>query len=140
MVWVCPGILPATIKVAPNSPKARAKDKTIPAIIPLLAKGKLIRQKIDHSEAPKVLATCKSFLSICSNAPKDVLYINGKATTVAVIIAAYQVKTILMLSGISIFPITPFLPNSSSNKKPTTVGGKIKGEINIPSIIDFHFP
>lgn len=39
IVWVLPGILPAIINVAPNSPIALAKDNTKPAIIPGQARG-----------------------------------------------------------------------------------------------------
>src|SRR4028119_552573 len=133
-------MLPASIKVAPNSPNARAKARVVPAKIPGMARGKVMRQKIVTSEAPRVLATRNRLALICSKAPSAVLYINGKATTVAVITAAYQVKTILKFSDSSSCPREPFLPNSSSNKNPTTVGGKIKGETKIPSINDFHLP
>ena len=90
MVAVFPGILPATIRVAPNSPMARAKDSAVAAAIPGQAKGTETRQKTFHSETPKVLAAFKIFGSICSKAPLEVLYIRGKATTVAARTAAYQ--------------------------------------------------
>ena len=56
MVWVFPGILPANIKVAPNSPKARAKLNILPEIRALEAKGMEIKRKIFHSLAPSTLA------------------------------------------------------------------------------------
>ena len=56
MVWVLPGILPASIKVAPNSPKALANARTVPAITPGQAKGSNTCQNTLHSEAPKVRA------------------------------------------------------------------------------------
>ena len=93
IVWVLPGILPASIRVAPNSPKARPKESIVPTINPERAKGKIIRQKIVLSFVPKVLAQLIRFLSICSNAADADRYIKGKATTVAAITVAYQVKT-----------------------------------------------
>ena len=39
MVAVFPGMFPATIRVAPNSPMALAKERTAPAIIPFLDRG-----------------------------------------------------------------------------------------------------
>lgn len=42
IVCVFPGILPATISVAPNSPKALANESMVPPIIPFLAKGNII--------------------------------------------------------------------------------------------------
>ena len=133
-------MLPASIRVAPNSPKARAKARVVAAKIPGNARGTVMRQKIFHSEAPRVLATCRTFLSICSKAPCAVLYISGKETTVAAIAAPYQVKTTLKFKDSISCPSGPFFPNSSSNKKPTTVGGKIRGETKIPSTSDFPLP
>ena len=96
IVCVCPGILPANIKVAPNSPKALAKAKVVAATMPGNAKGKLMRQKIVNSLAPKVLATRRRLVSICIKDPSAVLYIIGNETTVAAIAAPYQVKTIVV--------------------------------------------
>ena len=45
-VWVFPGILPANIKVAPNSPNARARLKILPDIKDLEAKGIDIKKKM----------------------------------------------------------------------------------------------
>ena len=43
-VLVFPGMFPAIIRVAPNSPMARAKDRTVPAMIPRRARGRMTRQ------------------------------------------------------------------------------------------------
>ncbi len=99
-----------------------------------------MRQKIVASVAPRVLATRSRLLSICSKAPNAVLYIKGKETTVAAIAAPYQVKTMVKSKTCMSFPTGPFLPKNSSNKKPTTVGGKISGAIKIPSINDLPLP
>ena len=42
IVCVCPGIFPATIRVAPNSPMARIHERRIPASIPFEAIGKIM--------------------------------------------------------------------------------------------------
>ena len=54
MVWVFPGIFPAIVMVAPNSPRLRAKESTIPPIIPGIERGMLTRKKVEIFEAPNV--------------------------------------------------------------------------------------
>ena len=110
------------------------------AKIPGNARGKLIRQKIVNSFAPNVLATRSRLASIWLKAPSAVLYINGKETIVAAIAAPYQVNTIVVSNGSSSLPTGPFLPKNSSSKNPTTVGGRINGATNIPSIKDLALP
>ena len=132
--------MPASIKVAPNSPNARVKDRIVPAKIPGHAKGNIIFQKSRHSDAPNVRPALNKFVSICSKAPKAVLYIKGNATTVAVMTVAGHEKIILMFIWDNICPTGPFFPKSNSNKNPTTVGGNTKGDINIPSMMGFAFP
>ena len=64
----------------------------------------------------------------------------GKVTTVAAIMPAYQVNTILILR-IANNPLNkPLSPKIRSKINPTTVGGKISGEIKILSIKDFPLP
>src|SRR6266508_2226276 len=60
MVWVSHGILPATIKVMPKSPRARQNASVVPAITDRHANGSVTDQKIFHSERPSVLAACSS--------------------------------------------------------------------------------
>jgi hypothetical protein len=60
IVCVLPGMLPATISVAPNSPRARAKESTIPETIPGQARGRVIVKKTRGSVAPSVLAASSS--------------------------------------------------------------------------------
>ena len=56
MVWVRPGILPANMMVAPNSPKALVKASTSPASMPWRALGRSRCQKMRHSDTPRVRA------------------------------------------------------------------------------------
>ena len=89
---VRPGILPASMSVAPNSPNARANAKTVPAMIPGQASGSRTRRKVRHSLAPSVRAAASMFGLTCSNAPRVVRYIKGNATTAAAITVAGQEK------------------------------------------------
>ena len=49
-------VAPASIKTAPNAPKARAQVITVPAIIPFLDKGKVTLKKACIGVQPSVLA------------------------------------------------------------------------------------
>jgi hypothetical protein len=40
----------------------------------------------------------------------------------------------------NILPTGPFFPQINNKKKPTTVGGRIKGKVNSPSISPLDFP
>ena len=55
-VCVLPGIFPANINVAPNSPNARAKLKIPPDIMALAASGMEMNSKTFHSLAPSTRA------------------------------------------------------------------------------------
>ena len=57
-VAVRPGMKPATMIVAPNSPSARAKASTAPAVSPRAASGSVIVQNARQGPAPRVRATC----------------------------------------------------------------------------------
>ena len=54
IVWVSPGILETKVIVAPNSPKALAKLKVAPTIIPGIEIGSVIVKKTLKGEAPRV--------------------------------------------------------------------------------------
>ena len=56
IVCVSPGIFPANINVAPNSPNARAKLNMLPEMSDFEARGIEIYKKILHSLAPSILA------------------------------------------------------------------------------------
>ena len=101
IVWVCPGMFPANMSVAPNSPKALAELNIAPVRMDLPANGRDTYQNNVHSPAPSTLAA----FSISSSMPsKPVLadwYISGKATTVEAITAAHQVNMIGWLNTFS---------------------------------------
>jgi len=73
--------------MAPNSPKARAKRERFQQF---QDSGRMTRQNTVASDAPRVRGRNSIDLF---KAPCAVLYISGKATTVAVITVAGQEKT-----------------------------------------------
>ena len=85
IVAVLPGILPASISVAPNSPSARANERIVPASTPGHASGSATARNTRHSEAPSVRAASRNRESTCSSAARAVRYISGNATTAAAI-------------------------------------------------------
>lgn len=136
MVVVLPGMLPASISVAPNSPMDLEKDKTVAAAIPGHARGTVIVQNILLSETPRVLAAFIMLLSICSKAPLVVLYMIGKDTAAAAMTVADQENTICIPMEYRNAPMGLFLPNIISNIRPRTVGGSTKGKVKTASKID----
>src|ERR1700678_3881719 len=133
IVSVFPGMFPAIIRVAPNSPSARAKERIVPARIPGQARGSGISRNTRHSDAPSVRAACVKFGSTCSSAARAVRYISGNATTAAASTVAGQEKTIVPPKANRSLPSGPLRPKSRSRKKPTTVGGNIRGIRKSPS-------
>ena len=91
-VAVLPGMLPASISVAPNSPSARAKARTSPAMMPLRASGSVTSSAVRHSERPSVHAARSRSRSTDSMAARAVRTSSGSAITVAATTAAYQVN------------------------------------------------
>ena len=67
-VCVLPGMFPATIKVAPNSPIALANPRTTPANTPLYDKGRITARNRSQFVAPSNLAEFNISASIDSNA------------------------------------------------------------------------
>jgi hypothetical protein len=81
-VRVTPGSEPANIKVAPNSPSARAQAKTAPAINPDLASGSEIRQKTFTGGAPSVAAASSTSIGVWRNADYSTKTKNGIPTKI----------------------------------------------------------
>ena len=106
-VWVWPGMLPASIKVVPNSPRARAKLRLTPATRPGMARGRMIWRKIRPSLAPRLRATWGRDSSICSRDARAERTISGKAATTELNTVACQLKTISNPKRLSRPPIGP---------------------------------
>src|ERR1700683_4290333 len=93
MVWVWPGIFPAIIRVAPNSPKDRANASAVAARIDRCANGSVTRQKSFHSLAPKVRAARSQLRSTLSSAAREDFTNRGSEYRIAATTAAFHVKT-----------------------------------------------
>ena len=114
-VCVLPGMLPATISVAPNSPSARANASSTPARMPRVASGSVTRKKTATGARPSTLAASSTCASTDSNAARADLQTNGKATIAAAITAPCQVKTRRMPKLLSSqAPSQPLRPTSTS--------------------------
>ena len=107
VVWVSPGILPATMRVMPKSPRARQKASTVPAITAREARGSVIDQKTLHPERPSVRAACSSRRSTASKPAWAALMKSALDPTQAASTAARQVKASSMPVASSTRPITP---------------------------------
>ena len=121
-------MLPASIIVVPNSPRARAKLRLRPASRPGRISGRVTRQKTCGGLHPRPRATASSAGSSRSRAARVLRYISGKATTAALITVALQLNTTLIPITCKGWPSGPWGPSSSSSKKPSTVGGSTSGE------------
>lgn len=136
--WVFPGMFPATIRVAPNSPKALAKARTVPLSIPGRARGILTFQNTFLLLAPNEQATSSKLGSTFKKALLQLWYIKGSETMVAAIQAAIQVKISLTPKmSYNNFPIIPLFPINISSPYPTTVGGNTIGNRRTTSKISF---
>ena len=82
MVCVLPGKFPANVIVAPNSPSARAHERTAPAINAGRIVGSVTRQNVYQRDAPKVRDASSKRASSCLNAASTVITRNGIATNV----------------------------------------------------------
>ena len=71
-------------------------------------------------------------VSICSKAPRVVMYISGKDTVTAEITVAVQEKTTTAPSRPSSIPMGPCLPNNINRPRPTTVRRQDQGQDEQP--------
>ena len=76
-------MFPASMDVAPYSPRALAKLNTAPDRIPGPERGRIIFQKIFVSDSPKVLPACTKSFGTKAKLALAFLYIKGKELTVA---------------------------------------------------------
>src|SRR5471032_1733980 len=114
-VCVLPGMLPATISVAPNSPIARANASKAPASTPRQASGRVTRKNTPIGAMPSTRAACSNCRSTVSNAVRADFNISGSDTTAAAITAACHVKIRLMpKTRNSHAPSQPLWPRTTS--------------------------
>ena len=123
------------MEVAPYSPMARAKVSTVPDKIPGAAAGRVIFQKIVHSDSPRVRPAWMILMSTCSKAPLAFRYMRGNAMTVAAITHPVQDWMIRMLKvSRRKEPKGRLTLNNNSKKNPATVGGRTKGSVRMLSM------
>ena len=67
-VSVTPGMNPATMTVAPNSPSALAKDNRMPAEMPRRASGRVMRKNTFQGERPRLEPASSNVRGTSSNA------------------------------------------------------------------------
>ncbi len=122
------------MEVAPYSPRALAKESTMPARISLRQTGIRTLQKIQVPDFPKVFPASARVSSKLSKAPRAVRYIRGKITTAVERIAAYQVivRRIPKCCRKNA-PTGCFGPATRSSRNPTTVGGRTRGSVRTTS-------
>src|SRR5438094_4566624 len=92
-VCVRPGMLPAIMIVAPNSPSARAKASTVPARMPRHARGSVTRKNAARGPQPSVRARPTRRGSTSSNPVRAERTRSGNAITIVASRTALQVKT-----------------------------------------------
>ena len=117
-VRVAPGMLPATMIVAPNSPSARANASTAPASTDGHASGRLIVRKTRAGDAPSVAATRSYRALTCSNPARAVRTRSGSPMIAIASTTAFHVNTISMPSRSSTRPTLPRRPRSMSRMQP----------------------
>ena len=95
-VRVRPGMLPATITVAPNSPSARANARTVPARTPRQARGSVTRKNAAAGAQPSVRPRPTSRGSTPSNAVRAERTSSGNDMTAVASTTAFHVNTTSM--------------------------------------------
>lgn len=137
IVVVLPSMLPATRMVAPNSPRARAKDSDNPAHNPGAARGNETEVKVRHDEAPNERAARSSSPSTPANAARAEANMSGKATRALANVAASGENSSCTFSVCHSHPPTiPRRPSKTSKANPDTTGGNTKGNKNSASTSD----
>ncbi len=91
-VCVWPGMEPATISEAPNSPMARAKASSVPARMPGQASGSVTRKNTPQRDCRKVRAAASNSGSTCASAVLAAFNTKGNATRVEASTAPCQWK------------------------------------------------
>ncbi len=135
-VRVCPGLSPANVIVAPNSPSALAQERAMPAKIEFRSIGRVTVKNVLIGVAPKFRDASSNFESNSAAADSMVKTKKGSATNVAAIIAPAVVNGRVTPNQLSSFsPTKPFLPKANSNAVPPATGGRTMGKRTMARII-----
>ena len=116
MVWVTPGMLPARMMVAPNSPRLRANMSVMPANTALPESGRVTVKKASQPLAPRVRAARQKAGSMDSMPRRIERTSRGKPTTEEAMMAPVRVKITWMSYSMSQEPRKPRRPNSTSSR------------------------
>src|SRR5699024_5844543 len=136
IVCVRPGILPATMSVAPNSPIARAKLNNAPVTSAVVDRGRVTFMNVCSLFAPSTFAAFSISASTFKKPAFADWYISGNATTVLAMTTAYHVNMMVAPKRVSYrSPMKPLFPNINLSRKPTTVGGTTRGSSKSVSIM-----
>src|SRR6516165_66278 len=134
MVRVSPGILETNVIVAPNSPRLRANDNTMPAMIPGAIKGSVTSANTKSLPAPRVPAASSSRRSTASSDSRIARTSSGKPMIAEASAAPVQRNARTMPNhSSSNRPPGPWRPNNSNRRYPVTTGGMTSGRWTIPS-------
>ena len=127
IVCVRPSKLPAKIRVAPSSLRARVQHSTAPDSSAGRASGSVTRQNVRHSDTPSVRDTSSYVGSIASNPACNERTRNGAATKSCASTTAVVVNASSSPTSDSALPMMPRRPKATSSATPATVGGSTIG-------------
>src|SRR5438552_869486 len=139
-VCVFPGMLPATITVAPNSPSARENARTVPATPPRHASGSVTRKNATRCPHPRVRAIPTSRGSTSSKAVRAERTSNGNAMVMVARSTAFHVNTTSIPRTASQPPTALCRESARSRRMPTAVGGRTSGSESTVSATLFPGP
>lgn len=128
-VSVRPGMKPATMMVAPNSPMERAKASRMPAMMPRLARGRVIFRNTWNRLPPRERAAASRWAGTSSKAVRRERTRRGKAMTARARTTAFQVKMTSMPKVESHEPMNPVFPKSLRRMRPVATGGMTRGSM-----------
>lgn len=132
IVCVFPGMLPATIYVAPNSPRDFVNPRITPPKIPLYAKGRVIVRNTLNGFDPSVRAAFSSSMGTEVIPVIIPLTNSGKDMIETAITTATGEKTISIFRVLyNMLPMSPCLLRSINSRYPLTTGGSTKGDMTI---------
>src|SRR3954468_17420382 len=127
-------MLETKVIVAPNSPRLRAKESSIPVRIPGRMSGRVTLANTHRGGAPSVAAAASSPGSTASSDWRTARTSSGRPITAQASAAPVQRKMKVMPRNSSRkAPIGPRRPSNSRRKYPTTTGGSTKGRCTTAS-------
>ncbi len=127
MVRVSPGMLPAIISVAPNSPSARENPSRAPASRLRPASGSVIVRNTRAGEAPSVAATSSYRRGTCSKPARAARTTSGNPITAIAMTTAFHVNTTRKPIASRAWPRALRGDRTRSRSTPVATGGSTRG-------------